>query len=35
MRCVKEDKAALWGKGAVSKKSSHKHEGIDDVVYYK
>ena len=32
MRSMGEDKAALWGKGTVSKRSSHKHGRMDNAV---
>jgi len=32
MRSLREDKAALQGKGTTSKKSSHKHGGVDNAV---
>jgi len=32
MKCIEENKTALQGKGAVSKRSGHEHRGVDNAM---
>ena len=31
-KCMGENKMALWGKGATSKRSGHEHGGVDNAM---